>query len=408
MNRPLRAAVMAAVLAPLLVRADEPPPVFSFSGFGTLGALRTDTDAGHFTTSVLKPPGPGTSWDLRTDSLIAAQLDARPAKNVAASLQLVSNRTARGDFEPHVESAFVRFAAQPDLALRAGIMAVPVFMLSDSRLVGISFPWVRPPTALYSQVPITSFRGADLVYRKAIGDAAITLQPFAGKAPTDVPDGSGGTMRAQLDRLLGLGASTQLGAWTLRAAWFRTDFTFSSPLRRSLVAQLDAASTSLPGATSLVEDLAPSAKRIAFGSVGAAYDAGHLFAQAEYGRRESKTLALARTRAWYGTLGYRFGNVMPHVTMSRVLVDSHLEQSVVPRTGEFAGLADSIDAMFGSQNVAQAATSLGVRWQFLRNADAKLQWDHVELPDGAVGNFRGPNGFAGRVNVYSVSVDFVF
>ena len=46
-------------------------------------------------------------------------------------------------------------------------MAVPVFMQSDSRLVGISYPWVRTPTALYSQVPITNFRGVDRMGLKA-------------------------------------------------------------------------------------------------------------------------------------------------------------------------------------------------------------------------------------------------
>ena len=408
MNRSLRAAALAAVLAPLWAGAREAAPVFSFSAFGTLGALRTDTSVGRYTTSVLQPPGPGTSWDLRTDSVIGGQVEAHFTRIVGATLQVVSERTASDDFMPHVETGFLRVAATPDLALRVGIMAVPVFMISDSRLVGISFPWVRPPTALYSQVPITNFRGADLVYRRAIGDAAFTLQPFAGKAPTDVPDGTGGTIRARLDRLLGASASTQLGAWTLRAAWFRTDFSFSSPMRRNLVAQLEAAAPSLASAEDLIGDLEPSSKRLTFTSVGAAYDAGGLFAQAEYGRRDSQTRALARTRSWYGTLGYRIGNVMPHVTLSRVLVDSRLEQPVLPSSGESGALAASIDTLFASQNVAQTTASFGVRWQFLRNADAKVQWDHVELPHGAVGNFRAPAGFADKVNVYSVSVDFVF
>jgi hypothetical protein len=78
--------------------------------------------------------------------------------------------------------------------------------------------------------------------------------------------------------------------------------------------------------------------------------------------------------------------------------------------GPLAALAGGINTLLAGQNPAQNTVAVGVRWQFMRNADVKLQWDHVSLPAGATGNFLAAQpGFAGStVNVYSAAVDFVF
>ncbi len=87
--------------------------------------------------------------------------------------------------------------------MRAGILAVPVFMQSDSRLVGFANPWVRMPVAVYSQAPFTNFYGADLVYRHSFNDVAMTVQPYVGKAKVHIPE-TGGHGTADLDDLVGL------------------------------------------------------------------------------------------------------------------------------------------------------------------------------------------------------------
>ena len=401
------AAALAAALVPGAALAQQAYPDVRFSGFGTLGLVQTDNHAGQYATSVLQPGGARDELDWRTDSVIAGQMDARFTRSLSAVAQVVSNKTADNDFMPHFEWAFARYAITPDLAVRGGIMAVPIFMLSDSRLVGISFPWVRPPTALYSQAPITNFRGGDVTWRHGFGDTTVTVQPYFGKAPTDVPATTGGTVRTQLDRVAGVSLLAEHGAWSARASWFQTRFTYSSPTTDALFAGLHSISPLLPGAGALADEISADEKRLTFANVGVAYDGAKVFFQGEYGRRQSHTF-LASTNAWYATLGYRFGNVMPHVTLSGVDVTSRTSQNVVPAAGPFLPLATAVNSLLAGQNVKQDAVALGVRWQFAKNADFKAQWDHVHLPDGAVGNFHGTPGFAGSVNVYSAAVDFVF
>jgi Gram-negative porin len=400
-------AALAAALASFGACAQETYPDVTFSGFGTLGLVQTDTNAGRYATSVLQPLGAGKDLDWRTDSLLGGQVNARFTRSLSVVAQVVANKTADNDFMPHFEWAFARYAITPDLAVRGGIMAVPLFMLSDSRLVGISFPWVRPPTAVYSQAPITNFLGADLTYRVAFGDASFTVQPYVGEAPTDVPLNAGGVVRSDLDRVAGLGIRVERGPWTARASWFQSRFTYRSPTTELLATSLHDAAAALPGALELANEISSVDKRLVFASVGVAYDGERTFFQAEYGRRKSETF-LASTNAWYATLGYRFGNVMPHLTVSGVNVTSRTTQDVIPGTGRLAPLAASVNSLLSAQDVRQETLALGMRWQFRKNADLKVQWDHVRLPGGAVGNFHGTPGFADSVNVYSAALDFVF
>jgi hypothetical protein len=410
----IRAIAVAALAMPALgasAWAGESNDRVSLSAFGTLGAARTTTDAGEYATSVLQPNGARRDWDFTVDSLFAAQADVKATKALSFTLQVVANKAADDTLEPHVEWAFARYAPAPQVQLRAGILAAPIYMLSDSRLVGFSSPWVRVPTALYSQVPVTNFAGSDVVYRPTFGDTAFTLQPYFGVAHPRVPNatlGSGIYVTTDLDPMAGINVAVEHGKWTARAGYLYTKFTYRSDTLTTLFAGLRGIEPLAPGSAALAARLEAIDKRITFAGVGLSYDGPGMFFQAEYGRRETQ-LFLADTSAWYATLGYRVGSLMPHVTVSRVKTDSATSQGVVPAAGQLAALAGGINNLLAGQNPAQKTLAVGARYQFARNADVKLQWDRVKVPDGAQANFlRVQPGIPASVNVYSMAVDFVF
>jgi hypothetical protein len=404
-----RIASAIAIVAPLCAHADDTAPsMFTFSGFGTAGVVQTNNNLGQYATSILQPKGADKDADFGVDSMIAGQVNVRATDSLTFVGQLVANRTADDNYNPHVEWAFGRYAFTPDLAVRAGILAVPVFLQSDSRLVGFANPWVRMPVAVYSQAPFTNFVGADLVYRHAFGATTMTVQPYAGKATVHIPE-AGGHGNADLDDIVGLNLSGEIGSWTVRAGYFQTKLTYASDSTTTLFNGLRQINAFVPGAADLAESLDSDHKKIQFTVVGAAYDSGNVLFQTEYAKRKVDFF-LADTSSWYATLGYRFGNVMPNITVSQVKVDSPLSQNVVPTVGPVGAVGLGVNTLLQGQNTAQKAVAIGVRWQFAKNFDAKLQWDRVALPDGAVGNFtKVQPGFAGStVNVYSAAVDFVF
>jgi hypothetical protein len=64
-----------------------------------------------------------------------------------------------------------------------------------------------------------------------------------------------------------------------------------------------------------------------------------------------------------------------------------------------------------STKPVQNTLSIGARWDVLRNAALKLQYDHTRIGAGSSGVLANLQpGFqpGGTVNVISVSVDFVF
>ena len=63
-------------------------------------------------------------------------------------------------------------------------------------------------------------------------------------------------------------------------------------------------------------------------------------------------------------------------------------------------------------NRAQSAVSLGVRWDFMKNADLKLQYDQVKLSNDSNGFLANvPSNvtlYGAKFHVFSAVVDFVF
>jgi hypothetical protein len=60
---------------------------------------------------------------------------------------------------------------------------------------------------------------------------------------------------------------------------------------------------------------------------------------------------------------------------------------------------------------SQRTLSIGVRWDFIKNAALKVQFDHVDIAPGSLGTFGNiqPDFRAGSdVNLINVNLDFVF
>jgi hypothetical protein len=78
--------------------------------------------------------------------------------------------------------------------------------------------------------------------------------------------------------------------------------------------------------------------------------------------------------------------------------------------GPAAGLNAGLNAVLGSAPV-QKTISVGVRWDFAKNTDLKLQFDHARLGAGSPGtliNIQPDFQTGGRFNVLSATIDFVF
>lgn len=410
------AVALALALYAVGVRADESAltlkdtgaSIFSFSGYGTLGAVHSSERNADFTTSFLKPNGAGHSheWSTAPDSLIAGQVTANFTPKLSAVLQVVAEHNYDNTYRPHVEWANVRYEITPDFSIRAGRIVLPIFLLADTRKVGYTYPWVRPPLEIYRLNPVTSSDGLDASYGLHFGELANTVQASVGTQNLKLPDGGTTSVKS----LWALSNTTESGPLTTRIAYLNAKL--SIPAFTSL---FDAFRQFGPQGADIADRYGMEGKSVSLLALGASYDPGRWFAMGEWGRSSSHTV-LGTETAWYVSAGYRFGKLTPYVTYAQAradnLTDPGLTVFALPPflAGPATGLNGALNSVLSTKPV-QNTVSAGTRWDFMKNAALKVQFDHTRIGAGSSGqliNLQPVYQPGGSLNVFSATIDFVF
>jgi hypothetical protein len=382
-------------------------PKVSFSGFGTVGVVHSSEDEADFTTNTLKPTGAGHTrdWSPDIDSLIGVQLNAGLTPRLSAIVQVISEQDYDKTYRPHVEWANVRYELTPDAVVRAGRIVLPIFMVSEDRKVNYANPWVRPPAEVYNLVPISANDGMDIGYRLHVGEYTNVIRGFYGTKTSQSPGG-----RAVAKDQWGIFDTTEYGFLTVQLHYHQTRLDLQGPRRL-----FDAFRQFGAEGNAIADRYDCNGSRVGAAGFGIGYDPGDWFVMGEWSRNFSSCFIRHQT-AWYVSGGYRYHDLTPYLIYARVHMDGStsdpgLTLSNVPpsQAGAAAGLNAALNAMLSS--VARDTISIGARWDFMRNVALKIQYDLMDLGSGSTGGLINIQpGFkpGGRVNVLSMTVDFVF
>ncbi len=347
-------------------------PIFKFGGFGTLGVSHSSQGLGDYVLDGTMPKGPGRSrnWSTSNDSRIGVQAAANFTHKASAVFQVISEYQADSTYRPAVEWANVKYAFTPDAYIRAGRIALPTFLNSDHRKVGYSYPWIHPPVELYRQLSITSSDGLDASHRFEIGDAGNSIKIIYGRNTNERP-----TSTSTSKDLWGIFDTFEYGPATLRVGYQERE----SSSRNHL--------TGVTGAWVRNSDL----------SIGANYDPGDWFVMSEWIQRKSAT----KIDAMYISAGYRVNKFTPCLTYNQNNPAFFLPGSPAPSASSIKNAKRS-----------QSTVSLGVRWDFMKNTDFKLQYDQVKLGENSNGYLANVPAdailYGTRFHVVSAVLDFVF
>ena len=306
-RRALRmAGIAVAASAAMPVHAAD-TPAWTVSGFGTLGAVHSDYRYADFAASILKANGAGATraTSLDVDSNLGVQVGVEQGK-WSGVLQLVSEQGADNSYSPIVEWGNVKYQATPDLALRVGRIALPMFLSADYRKVGYASPWVRPPVEMYGTVPITNSDGVDANYRWTQGDTKHATQVFYGRTDARYDKG----VNAQARNLAGFAHTIHHGALTARLSALST--TLSLNLARPL---FDAYRQFGAAGVAIAAEYDADAKRANAVSVGVSYDPGRWFAMGEIGSLHTHSYVGDKT-SFYLSGGVRSGNLTAFTTFA--------------------------------------------------------------------------------------------
>jgi len=412
----LPCAVRASLLAFLMTGAAHAAeaggavaPSWKLSGFGTLGVAHSSEHEADFSSSALKGDGAGRShdWSPQVDSKLGAQLDVQVAPRWSAVLQVVSEQRLDYSYRPRVEWANVKYQATPELALRVGRIALPMFVAADYRKVGYAYPWVRTPVELYGAVPLSSSDGADLTWRWNGETLRGTTQAYIGR--TDMALYQGARLRGT--GIAGLSQTLERGDLSLSASVFTTRLTVS------LYPELFAGLRAFGGQGLEVADaIATERKRANAFSIGMNYDPGQWFVLAEAGHYRVDSF-LGATHSFYASSGYRHGAFTPYLGYARIVGKKPpgphalaVDGLPPPHAAAAAELNLVLDKLLRTI-ASQSTVTAGLRWDAAPNVAFKLQYDRVTPRGGSRGTMMnlGPGFRSGQTaHVTSAALDFVF
>lgn len=347
-------------------------PMFKFGGFGSLGVSHSSLDLADYVVDSTMPKGAGRSsdWSSGNNTRITAHVAATFTPKISAILQIDSEYQSDGTYRPDVEWLSATYAFTPNLHVSVGRIALPTFMDSENRDIGYSYTWVNPPVDLYQQLSVPSSDGVEIKYRSEIGDAGNTVKVISGQNTTERP----ATTTTSRD-ILGIFDTLEYG---------QTMFHLGYQQRQS------ATENTLTGVTG-------TWKQDSDISAGANYDPGNWFLMSEWIQRRSTY----KSSAMYVSAGYRINKFTPYFTHSQNSSGSIFLDSSPPTASE-QQLA----------NRSQSTNSVGVRWDFLRNYDLKIQYDRVTLSDHSNGYLINvPTNlilYGTTFHVINAVVDFVF
>ncbi len=195
----------------------------------------------------------------------------------------------------HVDWAFATFQLQDTLALRTGKIKYPVGIVNEYVEVGVTYPWIQAPVAIYSeqmqgpQATRESYTGGSLLWDVSTGDWAWTLDVFGGQVGLEMMD-----------------VRQMLGA-TGRANWDDTVIFQVSGYRGKMETDVN---DPMMGPMNNQEHAA------VVGGVKIDWNNFLVYAEAARVTMDFKMMGVSAgdSDSWYGTLGYRFGKWLPHVT----------------------------------------------------------------------------------------------
>lgn len=381
-----------------------------FGGFGSIAATHASTRTADFTSSIMKFSGAGGSrrWSPHVDSRLGAQLDLEHGPRWSGVVQAISEQRSDGSYKPVVEWANIKYQFTPDLSLRLGRIALPMFLAADYRKIGYAYPWIRTPVEVYDAIPLSSSDGIDASYRWNHGALKNVTQAFVGSTGKPLWDGA----RIKAHGIKGLTHTTAWGDASVRVSLLKAKVDID--LARHL---FDAyRQFGAPGAA-LGQRFDVVHRRVNAVSAGVNYDPGRWFAMGELGRMKTGASYLGDTWTAYASAGYRFDAVTAYLVYAAVDPDSATSDPGLALDGMAPAQARAGAFLNGQLNellataAAQATASAGMRWDVRPGLSLTLQYDRVRPRAGSRGTLINlkPGFESGRpVHVASASLDFVF
>ncbi len=416
---PLVLASIASFAAVPVAQADEFSDWLKIDGFGTIGTYKGSSDVAGVRTDQRQRVVSFKDWRFDGDSQASIQATLNPHGKLKAVVQLISKKDINNSNKPTVEWAYVSYPITSEIDVKLGRTVAPIFIMSDYRNLNYAQTMARPQSEIYQVNPITYQDGATARWDKKVGDGMLQAEGFFGKTNVSVAGGD-----VDLSRVKGVSLKWAQDSWSVRAGYSWYDASVNAPTVEANIKAL----VSLPAVvcTNCASVIASQASRsnieAKIATVGATFDNGEWIGQAEWSKRDTNSVVIGSVSGWNVMAGYRYGDFTPYAGLSNFKVDA-TKTALAPGVAAPAALRAQLNYLnqsyMGTGDPSRDAVTLGVRWDFAKNLALKAQYERMKMKNPAVGASSGfqsyetsllgkPNGFDGKVSMFTVNLDFVF
>ena len=328
------------------------------------------------------------SWRGDQLSKFGAQLTYGLTDTLGVTLQATA-KPLQDEWQANLEWAYLSWQANDQLMVRAGRLRSPVYMYSESLDVGFSYPWLRLPDEVYSQVQLTNYEGADVVYTLPLSYGSVTFQVAAGQAKNRDYFAYDDLFSIDYGKLFGGNVSLATNDYgTFRVGYVEAD------ISTTIDGVVNAFGT--PTYLQLLELKKDKGK---FTSIGYQYDNGTWLTANEWTTRVTENDNNASIDSFYLMGGRRFGDFLAHVTYAQ------LDENEGRQNSWTLGLNYNIaPTVVLKTEYKRVDTSGGYDGVFVRGKQELFENETFERSGGLAGvparNYDG--------DIISVGVDFVF
>ena len=394
-----KALIYSAVLGSLIVNA--PVNALEFDGFLTAGfSVHNQSQTNGSKVTYLDEITDDVTF--MQDSKFGLQMTADVAEDMQVVAQILASAEDK-NYQMDIEWAYLDYSLNESTSLRLGRIKQPVFLISDYLEVGYAYPWIRPPAEAYSNMPVDSIIGVELLYQTNIGDMRLAVQPYFGSNTEAVPGVNNVDFFA--DNYIGIAVRLENPSFTFQLSTFHTDV---STVDSNANPTLNSEGTALLSVASFSMDVA------------------NIVAYAEYTTRDIKAdqdtlnsgfnavpfdALFADQDGYYVTLGYRMGKYLPHITYASSDSDP---------MGAFVCSGATLNTCSPSQGARQDSITLGMRYEINDSTALKMEYQLVELENN-VGNLGLYQPFSvsaptsiptaldqDKASIISVAIDVIF
>ena len=406
----------AAVVA---VLASTPAQAIQFDGFMTAGASKIvvidDADKGHIYIGGLGDRGITEDLTFEKDTRFGLQISSDVTEDMSVVAQILG-RGDRGNFNAIIEWAYIDYEFHDTTSVHVGKIKQPVYLVNDYVEVGYAYPWIRPPQEVYLlNNPLNTVNGIELLLQFPVGPGTLSFQPYIGSNRDDIPNGGGAYFEAE--NIYGLDVKYAGRGYTVHASNFQCEV--------AVTGQSFQVEDTLLGTVEV--DLGNSQGDCNVTAAGFNLDLANIVVYAEWTKRttdETLSQAFGDTKAYYATLGYRFGKWLPHITFasiegeaSTVGLPGNGAATVVGPTGNPAmGFSVNFPAPI------QTSVTAGLRYEVNDSAALKFEYMVVDVeqdPSELAAANQGFNyglfntnfskeGPQEQVGIMSVALDVIF